>query len=261
MRLAVIVITLGALAAHAERPKLLVSALTPGGGAEGALVSGFTDALTDAVSRAGLFEVLSSHDVAALLGMERQKALLGCASTQCMMELSDALGARFMMTGSLTRLGEVWQLSLTTLDSQKGTPIGRATRLASSLAALQAQLPYAVAEATGAPPPPSPSRALPITLLAVGGAAIIAGGVLGLQGLSNDATVRGELSGTQLDQLAHYQQQAATGAALKSAGLAALVSGAALGALGVVLWVRTPDAPSVALVPAPGGLGLAGAFP
>ena len=263
MRSLTLAALLCSIAASAEKPRLVVLDLVPGGGAEPQVVAAFTEALTNLISKAGYFDVASSRDVAALLGVERQKELLGCSegAGTCMAEVSGALGARFIMSGSLVKLGDVWQLTLTTLDSQKSQPIGRATRIASDLAALQAQLPWSVAEATATPAPEPTSKVLPVTILAVGGAAIVVGAVLGLQALSTEATVQGELSAAQLDRLDHYQQQQASVGTLKTASLITLITGAAVVGLGVVLYARSPGGAKVALMPMGNGAALAGTFP
>ncbi len=120
----------------AEKPKLVVLDLTPGGGADPQVVAAFTEALTATISKAGYFDVASSRDVAQLLGVERQKQLLGCSDGSCMAELSGAIGARFILSGSLVKLGDSWQLTMTTLDTERSQPVGRAVRIASQLTAL-----------------------------------------------------------------------------------------------------------------------------
>lgn len=54
--------------------------------------------------------VTTSAQVAATLGLERQKQLLGCADSSCLTELAGALGVDVLLTGSLARLGERLQL-------------------------------------------------------------------------------------------------------------------------------------------------------
>jgi hypothetical protein len=247
--------------AWAEKPKLIVLDLTPGGGADPAVVTAFTEALTTTVMKAGYFDVASQRDVAQLLGVERQRQLLGCTESGCVTELSGAVGARFVLSGSLVKLGDAWQLTLTMLDSQKAQPIGRATRIAQSLPVLQAQLPWSTAEATATPLPEPPSRVLPVSLMALGGAAIVAGGVLGLQGLNVEATVRGELMCTACERMSYYQGQAAPAGTLKTASLITLIAGAAVLGAGIVLYPRGPSGTSVALLPTGNGAALAGSFP
>src|SRR5205823_34600 len=113
--------------------------------------------------------------------------------SSCLTELAGAAGARFVLSGSLAKLGDVVQLTLITLDSRNAQPIGRSTRLAKDVSGLRLQLPIAVAEATATPLPPPPSRVLPFTLLGVGAASLIAGGVVGFFALSSEAAINREL--------------------------------------------------------------------
>src|SRR6185295_5852068 len=51
--------------------------------------------------------VTGKNDIAALLGLERQKQLLGCSDEQasCLAELAGALGVDGLLTGSLGKVG------------------------------------------------------------------------------------------------------------------------------------------------------------
>src|SRR5690606_26317788 len=98
-----------------------------------------------------------------------------------------------VMTGSLSRLGSTYELSLQMLDTVKGQPLGRSTRLASRVETLRQLMPWAAAEASGAPLPPPASRVLPYSLMAGGGAALVGGGVSGLIALSRQKVLNDEL--------------------------------------------------------------------
>jgi hypothetical protein len=260
MRAVTCVLLLASAWAWADKPRLVVLDLTPGGGADPAVVNGFTEAMTNAISKAGYFEVSSSRDLQQLMGVERQRQLLGCSEGTCITELAGAVNARFVLSGSLVKLGDAWQLTLTTLDSQKSQPIGRATRIAKELPTLQAQLPWSTAEATATPLPEPPSKVLPISLMAVGGAAIVVGAVLGLLGLNNEAIVKGQLTGTMLQPMSVYQASAATAANFKTASLITLIVGAAAVGAGIVVYPRGPSGTQVSLLPTGTGAALAGSF-
>ena len=60
------------------------------------------------------FRVVTSGEVATLLGLERQKQLLGCSeeTTSCMAELAGALGADGVVMGSIARLGSGFAVTL-----------------------------------------------------------------------------------------------------------------------------------------------------
>jgi hypothetical protein len=260
MRAVTCVLLLSSALAWAEKPRLVVLDLTPGGGADPSVVSGFTQAMTYTISKAGYFDVQSSSDLQQLLGVERQRQLMGCSEGTCMTELAGAVNARFVLTGSLVKLGDAWQLTLTMLDSVKSQPIGRATRIAKELPTLQAQLPWSTAEATATPLPEPPSKVLPFSLMAVGGAAVVVGAVLGLQGLFIEAEVKGQLSGSALQSMAVYQARAADAGTFKTASLITLIAGAAVLAVGVVLYPRGPSGTQVSLLPTGTGAALAGSF-
>src|SRR5690242_11003681 len=54
------------------------------------------------------FSVVTQKQIASLLGQERQKQLLGCAtqSDSCIAELASALGSDAIITGSVAKLGD-----------------------------------------------------------------------------------------------------------------------------------------------------------
>lgn len=256
------------LTAAADKPRLVVLELQPGAGVEASLTSPLTEALTAEVQRGGFFEVVSTRDLQSLLGLERQRQLLGCGdeAKSCMAELTDALGARFVMTGTLARLGEAWQLTLSTLDSQKAQPLGRATRLARSLEALRATLPWALAEATATPAPTPPSRALPITLLGVGGAGALFGLVWGGLHLSQEQQLSAVLDAAGdtpglLNTRAFYAAQLRTLETQRWIAVGALGAGLATMAVGLFLLPADVAGAQVVLVPRHDGVGLAGVFP
>jgi hypothetical protein len=78
----------------------------------------YANALAGALSRGGL-EVLTSRDLATLLGMERQKQLLGCSESSCFTELVGALGADAVVLGDIGRLGSGYVVQLKVLASQQ----------------------------------------------------------------------------------------------------------------------------------------------
>jgi hypothetical protein len=77
----------------AEKPKLVLLTLTDSGVDKEQLES-VTERLATTLEARGVYEVISSKDVQTLLGLERQKQLLGCGETACYAELTGAMGAR-----------------------------------------------------------------------------------------------------------------------------------------------------------------------
>lgn len=252
------------------KPKLIVLDLTPGGGVEPAVAAAISESIAAEVSKRAYFETTSQKDVSTLLGVERQRQLLGCSeeATSCMAEMAGAVGARFVLSGSLAKLGEsAFQLNLQTIDSRRAQPIGRSTRIATSLDALRAQLPFAIAEATATPTPLRPSRAPSIVMMATGGAGIVVGGVLWLQSLTRETAALSELelARTQtslvLAPADHYRDEAKAVTELRIAGSIAAGVGAALLVAGVLVLPGDNDVVRVAVVPTASGVAFAGVFP
>jgi hypothetical protein len=69
--------------------------------------------------------VLTPNDIAAALGRERQAQLLGCTEGTCMLELGQAMGARYIVSGRLDKLGDQYVLTSSMFDSQTSRAIGR----------------------------------------------------------------------------------------------------------------------------------------
>jgi TolB-like protein len=68
--------------------------------------------------------VVTAQEIGALLGLERQKQLLGCGGqTNCMAELGNALGVSAVVVGTLARVGSRVQVSIKVIDSGSGTPL------------------------------------------------------------------------------------------------------------------------------------------
>lgn len=249
---------------------LIVLDLAAGGGVDAVVAQSLSEAVAVEASKAGYFQVTAQKEVNTLIGIERQKQLMGCSegATSCLTELAGALGARFVLSGSVTKLGgETFQLNLQTQDTAKATTLGRATRIARDLPTLRGQIPWLLAEATATPAPPEPSRALPITFIGAGGAAVVGGGVLLLQSLTREEVVLNDFSEAAKSdnfplksadyyrgEAAGISQQRLIGGILAGVGVAALVAG-------IVLMPSSSSGARVALVPTGNGAALVGVLP
>jgi TolB-like protein len=246
----------------AEAPKIVVLDFQVSGGLDRALGTALSEAATESVSRGAFYTPVSSAELQSVMAVERQRQLAGCSESECLTEIAGALGAPFVMTGSVARFGEAFQLTVQVLNAKNAQPVGRSVRLARELAVLRTLVPYAVSEATGAPPPPPPSRLLPYALMATGGGVTLLGGVVGLKALSDQAELTADLRrASDLEALPVYEDRARLVATEKTLSLVGMGAGVALLAAGFLL--NPPDLATggVALVPARGGLGLAGTFP
>ncbi|MBL8909148.1 MAG: hypothetical protein JNM17_00455 [Archangium sp.] len=70
--------------------------------------------------------VLTQVDVQAAIGRERQAELLGCSDGSCLIELGQALGSRFIVSGRLDKLGANVIVVASVFDAQSNTVTARA---------------------------------------------------------------------------------------------------------------------------------------
>ncbi len=78
----------------------------------------YANHLAQQLELAGI-RVMTPSEVATLIGMERQKQLLGCsAGTSCLVELGNALGADGVLTGDLARLDASFHVNIKVLGAR-----------------------------------------------------------------------------------------------------------------------------------------------
>ncbi len=108
-------------AARAGRTlKVVVLPLAPLGGVPETTARLLGDALAGELRRRPGVSVLTQSDVAALLGLEKTRQMLGCSDSGCMAEIGGALGADRIVHGSLGRVGESLVVNLSALDPKRG---------------------------------------------------------------------------------------------------------------------------------------------
>jgi hypothetical protein len=143
--------------------------LAPLGDVKQATVGIFTEALAGELRRRPGVSVLTDSDVAALLGVERRKAMVaGCSDAGCLAELGGALGADRVIHGSVGRVGGSLVVNLSSLNPKRSRSAASVSeRLKGSddeafLDALPAMADRLLAEApdlprpSGKPPMPPP---------------------------------------------------------------------------------------------------------
>ncbi|MHB1844264.1 MAG: hypothetical protein ACYCWW_05455, partial [Deltaproteobacteria bacterium] len=95
----------GQAAAEVRRPRKAVLALKPEG-VDPSLASTVTDALTEDLGRRGHYEVLGRAELHAMAGGTAERQKLGCeGDASCLAELGGALGAQWLVAGSVGKLG------------------------------------------------------------------------------------------------------------------------------------------------------------
>lgn len=70
-------------------------------------------------------KVVSARDIQTLLGLERQRALLGCSENSCLAELAGALGVDDVLVGDLAKVEGGWLVTLKLLSSRDGSTRAR----------------------------------------------------------------------------------------------------------------------------------------
>jgi hypothetical protein len=150
--------------------------------------------LTDHLARAfkGV-RVITPRDISVLLGLERQKQLLGCGeeSSECMAELGNALGVQGVLVGDLVKLGKTMQINARIIDPLTGRQLAAASErvnteeeIFDALSRVGEQLRFQFLTALGRPPGTAVAtvsasgggsrRFFPIPF-AIGGASLVAG--------------------------------------------------------------------------------------
>lgn len=206
------------------------------------------------------FRVLTAADMAAVLGVERQKALLGCnEESSCIAEIGAALNARGVVLGSVGRLGDTRLLNVKVVSSANAQALAACSAKASSDEALVSEA-EACADTIALallPRDETPRRTWALVPFIGGAVAAVAGGAL-LVGANLDA---GEIpKSTEEPAVVFARANADSG--LATTGVALLGAGAAVGLLGAVFYF-TPPAPvqPVALVTPQGAfVGVSGVF-
>jgi TolB-like protein len=166
--------------------------------------------VTTAFSRYEGLDVISSGDMQQALELEGQKAAAGCdeESAACLAELAGALGAQYVVFGSLGRLGKLYILNLNLYDSEKAKSVVREKLQADTLEDLPRRIDATVdkmavvfAEKTGAvgvTVEEEPPSALFWTGAIVGGLGLTTGVTFGVLALVGNS-IYGSASGTNKD--------------------------------------------------------------
>ena len=130
------------------------------------------------------FQVTTPADLETMLGLERQRTLLGCndeTSTSCLAEISAALGVPLVAAGRLTRLGKRLEVDVRVIRQKDGQVAASDTRWTddeSRLGELLEQAALALAEQLAPKAAPVPFRWRLWIPFAAGVAALLGGGAL-----------------------------------------------------------------------------------
>jgi hypothetical protein len=214
-------------------------------------------------------QVVTQRELETMLGVERQKALLGCndGSTSCSAELASALGADAIVIGDIGHLGPTYQVNLKAIAGKDGKTLaafaestGAEDKVLELLSVAAPRLAESIFKNLGRVPPPNAAlvsgsagpRRFAWAPLA-GGALLVAGG--GVSFFLAGQTYSELSSGKPLTEadgrsvVARGQTQELLGMVGIGLGAAALVTGAVMYALGP----SSDGAPTALVAPVPGG--------
>lgn len=219
-------------------------------------------------------DCVSQGEISTLLGIERQKQLLGCADdgSSCMLELANAMGVDAIIVGSVGKFGDTYQINVKALRSS-GQQLGQFTRqvdgertvlaaLSDAADSLSEQLQRALRP--GAPPSTGIRRTWALVPAALGVVSFgVATGLL-VDVMNKEAALRGPAGGVSTLTPDQAQQTLAAGLAERTAGYVLLGVGAAAVTGAALLWFLGSDGsspPPVAFSVGPSGLVVSGVFP
>lgn len=228
-------------------------------------------------------QVVNAADIRTMIGFEREKQLLGCTESGCMAEIGGALGVDYILSTEGSVVGGKWLLNLSLLDVVKSAPFKRVSKITEDPKKIVdlcvesvRELAGAIPGKDGSAPPveaapkveakpgaetaavaagtaPAVSRAVSVSLLAVG--AVVGGLGAGCLGYSH--TLKNEYeNGLRLGTLtrAQLQTKASNGKSLGIAGVVGISVGAAALVAGVVTLLVPGSSPApVGFAPVPGG--------
>ncbi|MFZ9887060.1 MAG: hypothetical protein ACO3JL_06125 [Myxococcota bacterium] len=134
----------GLLAAAAEdHPVVLVLDLEANG-VDRVTADVVSGDVAQSLAKGGRLSVMRQSDLRQLIDVEAQRQSIGCDTNSCLAELAGALGAAYVVFGSVSRLGETHVVQLSLFDSRSAAVLGRESARARRLEDLSSAVTPAV---------------------------------------------------------------------------------------------------------------------
>lgn len=92
-----------------------------------------TDLVASSVSERPALSVITTNDLRKVSELEAQKAAMDCSDDSCLAELANAMGARYVVSGTIGKLESSYITTLTLFDSEEVRSVGRKSVQASGL--------------------------------------------------------------------------------------------------------------------------------
>jgi hypothetical protein len=177
-------------------------------------------------------KVYASDDVRKLASLASSQQQLGCDSSTCLAEIADALGAQYVVFGSVVKLGDERQIDLRLFDVRGTSIIAREQDAAHDRATTLALAPIVAKRLVKGilPPPALWSRPLFVDGLAVGAGGAVVGASSGVllalaNSVAGDARSAGSDKALARGSAVFLVAGAVLGAAAVASGASALVAG------------------------------------
>ena len=199
--------------------------------------------------------VVTQRDIAAMLGIERQRQLLGCSedSSSCMAELAAALGAELVLNGEVSKIEDVVQVTMTVIRASNGQRVATFSQRVRDVGAVMTALEEGGRELSrtlsGAPGRAAIAAPIAAGVVALGLAA--AGTALYL---SSGADHRALLAAAPPSPTADPERIRSDGELKQGAAIACFI-GAGVAAAATVVLAVVGLRSNVSIAPAPGGGG------
>jgi len=235
-------VALVASSAFAAHPHVVVLGFASAP-ADTALAASLSEQVLTELSRTGALELTGASDLVTLLGIERQKQLMGCNTEACLVELTQALGAPWVVQGAFARSGGALRVDLKLLRASDGKAVfrdGRSITREAEAFEVVSELTRGLALALGVTPPAKRSAG-PFVLGGVGVVALGVGTGLFIKAMADGTagTMPGFNAGKPASEVLASQQLAnmllVVGPAVAGAGLVAVIS--------ALVWLATGDVP------------------
>lgn len=108
-----------------------------------------TDMISAELAQFGKYETITSTDLRQMAALEAEKQNAGCSDSSCLAELAGAMGARYVIFGSLGKLGEQFVLTLNLFDSVAAKAVSRSIIKSKGLDKMSEQIPSTLRQLLG----------------------------------------------------------------------------------------------------------------
>lgn len=211
----------------------------------------YLDFFAQRLDRSGQWKVTTAAQVAQVLGLERQRQLLGCTdSSTCAAEIGAALGSDTLVFGTIGKVGSALAVNLRLVETRTGASLASVSERLSTEDALFDWLERAATEFTVVAierlrpgqryTATQPNRIPGVLVLSAGLAAALTGGCLWFASTTDAERLRTHRPSFRDD--TELNAVATRGATLQSLGVGLVLAGSAVAAAGAVLFavLRAP---------------------